>query len=272
MKKKLIVFACLLAFAIPLLCFSEMSDIGYTCDECKYAGSFRMDVTGTETRDGIYGEWIAVVCPECGETYMTYWRAAEGGAGADSAEEPAAESPADPAPAAPEEPAVPETPAEPEPAAPADPAPAEPEAPVAPLQPSVPDSPGSENGGQQNDPPVVVPAESAGPSGQQPSETPVPVPKGNPDVELAAPSREEPRETAPEGGEDVLSTWNPDWGLPALRRRNTIKYPYFSGTYPSRRLDMKGESDALAPIPGVRIYPESMAEGSSILQHMLDGN
>ena len=269
MKKKLIVFACLLAFTIPLLCFSEMSDTGYTCDACKYAGSFRMDVTGTETRDGIYGEWIAVVCPECGETYMTYWRAAAGGAGPDSAEEPAAEPPSDPAPASPEAPAVPETPAEPGPAAPEDPAPAEPEAPAAP--PSSPDTPGSGNGGQPAEPPVAVPAQTAAPSGPQPAETPVPVPQGNPDPAPAgAPSGQAPQEMTPEGGQDA-SAGNPGGSLPGRIRRNLRKYPYFSQAWPSRRLDMAGDPDILAPIPGIRVYPEPPAEGSSILQHMLDG-
>ncbi len=226
-----------------------------------------MIVTGTETRDGIYGEWVDVQCPKCGEHYMTYWRPAEGGA-----EETAADPPAEPAPAAPEEPAVPAAPAEPEPVVPENPAPAEPEAPAAPPQPSVPDAPGNGNGGQQDEPPVIVPAEPAAPSGQQPPETPVPVPQGNPDPAPAAPSGEDPRETAPEGGQGASPAGTPDGGLPAKRRRNTVKYPYFSGAYPSRRLDKEGEPDALAPIPGLRIYPESPAEGSSILQHMLDGN
>ena len=52
------------------------------------------------------------------------------------------------------------------------------------------------------------------------------------------------------------------------QRRNLQKYPYFSAFYPSRRLNLEGDPGALAPIPGIRIYPP---EGSSILQHMLDG-
>ena len=59
--------------------------------------------------------------------------------------------------------------------------------------------------------------------------------------------------------------------LPGRIRRNLRKYPYFSQAWPSRRLDMAGDPDILAPIPGIRVYPEPPAEGSSILQHMLDG-
>ncbi len=55
-------------------------------------------------------------------------------------------------------------------------------------------------------------------------------------------------------------------------RRNIRKYPYFSAQYPSRRLDMPGDPDAWAPVPGVKVYPGDPAEGSSILQRMLHGN
>ena len=54
--------------------------------------------------------------------------------------------------------------------------------------------------------------------------------------------------------------------------RNLLKDPYFSAAYPSRRLNLEGDPDALAPIPGLAVYPEPAAEGSSILRHMLDGN
>ena len=54
--------------------------------------------------------------------------------------------------------------------------------------------------------------------------------------------------------------------------RNLEKYPYFSKTYPSRRLNMPGDPNAVAPIPGERIYPEEPQEGSAILHHMLTGD
>ena len=70
---------------------------------------------------------------------------------------------------------------------------------------------------------------------------------------------------------------NPD---PASRAGNTYlpktrdlkKYPIFSASRPSRRLNLEGDPDAWAPIPGEKIYPPVPEEGSSILRHMLDGD
>jgi hypothetical protein len=55
---------------------------------------------------------------------------------------------------------------------------------------------------------------------------------------------------------------------PRPQTRNYAKYPLFSVYYPSRRLNMEGDPDALANIPGEKIYPIS---GSSLLTEMLNG-
>ena len=56
--------------------------------------------------------------------------------------------------------------------------------------------------------------------------------------------------------------------LPKKRTRNYQKYPVFSIVYPSRRLNMPGDPDVWANIPGEKIYPVS---GSSLLTDMLNG-
>ena len=267
MKKKLAALLCAMALTVPALCVSEMSDTVYTCDACKYAGSFLMVVTGTETREGFPGEWITVQCPQCGEPYTSYWRTT-GDAVAPAGTEPQ-ENPA-PAPAAPEAPAVP--PQEPSADTPA--SPAEPEAPAAPPQESSPDTPAGGSEPAPAEPAVVLLPENQQPSGPQAAETMPPVPAGNPDPAPAnAPSGQEPpRQEAPENSGTVLTAGNPSGDPAAGARRNILKYPYFSAAYPSRRLNLEGDPDALAPIPGLAVYPEPAAEGSSILRHMLDGN
>ena len=55
--------------------------------------------------------------------------------------------------------------------------------------------------------------------------------------------------------------------MPKKQTRNLELYPAFSAAYPARRLNLEGDPAALAPIPGVRIWPE--ADTSSPLQQML---
>ena len=279
MKKKLAALLCIMALVIPALCVSEMSDTVYTCDACKYAGGFLMVSTGTETRDGIPGEWISVQCPQCGAHFMTYWRPT--GEAVVPAEPKPQEEPAPAVPAAPEAPAEPETPAAPaEPEAPAVPAqepspdapvsPAEPEAPAAPPQEPSTDTSGSGNGGQQPEPAVVVPPENQQPSGPQAAETLPPVPAGNP-APADVPSGQVQQEEAGDYGTGTPGG-TPSGKPSADIRRNVQKYPYFSAANPSRRLNLEGDPEALAPIPGMQVYPEPAAEGSSILRRMLEGN
>ena len=50
--------------------------------------------------------------------------------------------------------------------------------------------------------------------------------------------------------------------------RDLQKYPLFSLAYPSRRLNMPGDPEAWAGIPGEKIYPVS---GTSLLIEMING-
>ena len=270
-KKKLAALLCALALAIPALCASEMTEVDYVCDACGYAGHLQMVVTGTVTMDGIPWETIDLQCPQCGITYTTVLNPAPGSTEPEKPEPSGQEPPAEP----PERPAEPEAPVivsqdqEPSPDVPV--SPAEPEAPVAPPQDPSPESSGSGNGGQP-EPPVVLPPEIREPSAPQASETLPPVPAGNPGPASAnVPSGPAPQEPSAEEPDNPPAE-NPA-GNPVSRiRRNLVKYPYFSEAYPSRRLNMEGDPEALAPIPGVQVYPELPAEGSSILQHMLNGD
>jgi hypothetical protein len=63
-----------------------------------------------------------------------------------------------------------------------------------------------------------------------------------------------------------IRTAVPAWPV----RRNIVKYPYFSEAYPARRLDLPGDPEAQAPIPGEKIWP---LEGvPSLLQQILRGD
>ena len=91
-------------------------------------------------------------------------------------------------------------------------------------------------------------------------DTPVPdasSPDPGPGLQTEAPARTE----LPEN----IRTAVPVWPV----RRNIVKYPYFSEAYPARRLDLPGDPEAQAPIPGEKIWP---LEGvPSLLQQMLRG-
>ena len=49
--------------------------------------------------------------------------------------------------------------------------------------------------------------------------------------------------------------------------RNLERYPFFSAAYPFRRLNMEGNPEAQAPLPGVQVWPEG--GGTSPLMRML---
>ena len=76
-----------------------------------------------------------------------------------------------------------------------------------------------------------------------------------------------PKDPDPETDDPVIDT---EWGEHVLpeKTRNYAKYPLFSAYYPSRRLNMEGDPDAWANIPGEKIYPIS---GTSLLAEMLNG-
>ena len=248
MRRKLAALLCALILCVPGLCASEMTDVSYPCDAegCGYEGPFAVAVTGTETRGGAPGEWFAVQCPRCGTVLLTSWRQTGPAEPPPAAPEQPADPPReDPPPAAPEQPVTAPPREEPPPAAPEQPVTAPPAAPL-----------------PETQPPEVRPPEA----------TPPPVPGENPLPE--APVQPAPGGSAGSGRtpEQDAGTALPEDGASGSRqqapRRNLVKYPYFSSFYPSRRLNLEGDPEALAPVPGIRIYP---AEGTSILQHMLDG-
>ena len=89
-----------------------------------------------------------------------------------------------------------------------------------------------------------------------------------PGVENGAGGQEaSPKDPDPETDDPVIDT---EWGEHVLpeKTRNYAKYPLFSAYYPSRRLNMEGDPDAWANIPGEKIYPIS---GTSLLAEMLNG-
>ena len=223
-------FALLCALVLlPALCMSETTETGYTCDNCDYEGSFSVVVTGTEVRDGAPGEWYEIRCPNCGSSVASSWRQTG----------PAVVS-------------QPET------------------------------NTGSGNSGKTESP-ADPPKESSGSGTEnQPAQTDPPKPTAPPTLPPVAPDtssssssgssssgqvQKEPEVTAPPktpsaGGKPARVQDEPVC-------RNTLKYPHFSAAYPSRRLNLRADPEAWAPIPGPKIYPADPAEGSSILQRML---
>ena len=123
----------------------------------------------------------------------------------------------------------------------------------------------------QPDTAQTAPVSGPDPADSQPqtaAEPLPPVPEENPAPEQPAPQPGEAPE--PDSGDD-----KPDPASQAntyvRNRRNLKKYPIFSASRPSRRLNLEGDPDAWAPIPGEKIYPPVPEEGSSFLRHMLDG-
>ena len=76
-----------------------------------------------------------------------------------------------------------------------------------------------------------------------------------------------PEDPDPETDDPLIDT-NRGEHIPPEKTRNYDKYPLFSVYYPSRRLNMEGDPDAWANIPGEKIYPIS---GTSLLAEMLNG-
>ena len=235
MKRKLLPLLCALILCVPGLCASEMTEVPYPCDAegCGYEGPFSVVVTGTETRDGAPGEWISVQCPQCGTPLLTSWRQT---------------GPAEP-------PATAEPPRE-------DPPPAEPEPPV--TAPPATDPPTAA-------PPPTQPPEARPPETAPPQVTLPPVPAETPPPAVGGGGAESGRTPEPDPGESGTNAGTEEFSgsRNGQKRRNLQKYPYFSSFWPARRLNLEGDPDAWAPVPGIRIYPAE--ESTSILQHMLDG-
>ena len=66
--------------------------------------------------------------------------------------------------------------------------------------------------------------------------------------EPTAASSEEPAPSLPEYNE--ANTWQ------GPVTRNLFRFPVFSRTYPSRRLNLEGDPEARAEVPGEKIWPE----------------
>ena len=283
MKKRIFALLCALGLLLPALCSA------YTCDSCDYEGPFTEVVTGEEVRDGAPGQWYATVCPNCGTPSAAIppsWRQT-GPAVADPPPQTVQTNPeppkSDPAPQQEENSGQPVT-VQPEAeaqspgtgkAAPEEPA-------LPPAQSEVPaGSGGTENAVQtvpeqpssQQDTAQVPPVSGPEPADAQPqpaAEPLPPVPEGN----------SAPEQPAPQPGNAPAAETAADNPDPASRAGNTYlpktrdlkKYPIFSASRPSRRLNLEGDPDAWAPIPGEKIYPPVPEEGSSILRHMLDGD
>lgn len=283
MKKRIFALMCALGLLLPALCSA------YTCDSCDYEGPFTEVVTGEEVRDGAPGVWYVMVCPSCGAPSPAIppsWRQT-GPAVADPPPQTVQTNPeppkSDPAPQQEENSGQPVT-VQPEAEAqsPGTGNAASEEPALPPAQSEVPaGSGGTENAVQtvpeqpssQQDTAQVPPVSGPEPADAQPqpaAEPLPPVPEGN----------SAPEQPAPQPGNAPAAETAADNPDPASRAGNTYlpktrdlkKYPIFSASRPSRRLNLEGDPDAWAPIPGEKIYPPVPEEGSSILRHMLDGD
>ena len=283
MKKRIFALMCALGLLLPALCSA------YTCDSCDYEGPFTEVVTGEEVRDGAPGVWYVMVCPSCGAPSPAIppsWRQT-GPAVADTPPQTVQTNPeppkSDPAPQQEEnsgQPVTVQPEAEAQSPGTGNAAPEEPALP--PAQSEVPaGSGGTENAVQtvpeqpssQQDTAQVPPVSGPEPADAQPqpaAEPLPPVPEGN----------SAPEQPAPQPGNAPAAETAADNPDPASRAGNTYlpktrdlkKYPIFSASRPSRRLNLEGDPDAWAPIPGEKIYPPVPEEGSSFLRHMLDGD
>ena len=136
-----------------------------------------------------------------------------------------------------------------------------------------PEPPSGDSSGNGAEEPAVIPAQ---PPAQQPAQQTVtqtqpPVaPDSQPAPAAEAPAGQPAAEPVPQEAAEEPAPRQETSGKPV--RRNLRKYPYFSVAFPSRRLDLEGDPDAWAPVPGIKVYPAEPEEGSSILQRMLKGN
>ena len=125
----------------------------------------------------------------------------------------------------------------------------------------------SGNEGEGSDPPVLPPQ----PAEETKTDPLPPVAPDRPAAPAQAAPAPEPQPAAAPAPQEPVN--DPPPAPPSGPvRRNLRKYPAFSSAYPSRRLNMPGDPEAWAPIPGEKIYPADPEEGSSILQRMLHGN
>ena len=291
MKRLFFAFLCVLLLCVPILCMSETTEIAYACDTCGNQDICSVIVTGEGEMGGAWGEYYDVVC-QCGACLFSSWRQT----GPAPAAEP--EPPVVP-PAEPEyhRPVNNDPPAEPEYIQPVkndtptntgsgDP-------PAVVVQPQSQTQSQSQSGVKPEEP-VTLPSSSGGNSGSSgggtPAVTVVNAPAQQAQSEALPPvvlGGDAPIQSAQAGGESAVggqkaSSENsePEKTVSAAggnggiyipqkpKIRNYQKYPVFSIAYPSRRLNMEGDPDAWAHIPGEKIYPVS---GASLLTEMLNG-
>lgn len=281
MKRKCFTILCVLSLCVSLAAVSDTTETTYMCDNCNVQDICDKIETRLETEGEALIQYYNVCCRHCGEViFEGSYLVSAVSPPADS--EPPADPPADPVYIPPEDNDPPadtatgETPAvvvqsqpQPQQQTQSQPA-AQPEQPVT-IPASTGGSSGSSGGGTPAVTVVDVPAQQAQPASLSPVVVGVDtqarsVPSEGEDASggQGAPSENPDPETdataaAPNGGVFIP---------PRPQPRNYAKYPLFSVYYPSRRLNMEGDPDAWANIPGEKIYPIS---GSSLLTEMLNG-
>ena len=273
MKKKCLALVCAILLAWPALSLPEEET--WQCDSCDANGPATV-VTGEEGWSGDnYGREMFYYCGSCGVLLSSSWQGLDPPVPEPQPEpqpqpqpepqpqpQPEPESPSQPEPQP--EPAVQvETPVQPEPQP--EPA-AQPEPEPAVVLPEVPSggSSGSPPADSGNGAPVQLPSGGDVPvsSGKTQEEMPPVIPQSQDSAPQAAPPAAEVSEAAEEEPEawDAMNdppVTQPPAGVQDTRRnsRNLQKYPVFSVFWPSRRLNMEGDPEAKAPIPGEKIWP-----------------
>lgn len=281
MKRKCFTILCVLSLCVSLAAVSDTTEITYMCDNCNVQDICDKIETRLETEGEALIQYYNVCCRHCGEViFEGSYLVSAVSPPADS--EPPVDPPADPVYIPPEDNDPP-----------ADTATGETPAVVVQSQPQSQQQTQSQPAAQPEQP-VTIPASTGGSSGSSGGGTPavtvvdVPAQQAQPAslspvvVGVDTQARSVPSEGEDASGGQGAPSENPDpetdataaapnegvFIAPRPQTRNYAKYPLFSVYYPSRRLNMEGDPDAWANIPGEKIYPIS---GSSLLTEMLNG-
>lgn len=281
MKRKCFTILCVLSLCVSLAAVSDTTETTYMCDNCNVQDICDKIETRLETEGEALIQYYNVCCRHCGEViFEGSYLVSAVSPPADS--EPPVDPPADPVYIPPEDNDPP-----------ADTATGETPAVVVQSQPQ-PQQQTQSQPAAQPEQPVTIPASTGGSSGSSGGGTPavtvvdVPAQQVQPAslspvvVGVDTQARSVPSEGEDASGGQGAPSENPDpetdataaapnegvFIPPRPKTRNYAKYPLFSVYYPSRRLNMEGDPDAWANIPGEKIYPIS---GSSLLTEMLNG-
>lgn len=285
MKRKCFAFLCVLSLCVPLLAKTDTTEITYMCESCEIQDICDMVDTRLEAEGEALMQYFDVCCRHCGKALFEGARQVGTVTPEDSGSDtPQSDPPADPptesaavAPVDPDPPAntgsgdSPAVVVQPQPQSQSESQPAaRPEEPVT-LPSSSGDSSGSSGGTAQAVTVVEAPASQAQPEALSPVVVGGEESSAQPDApggEGGATGQDaSPEDPDPETDDPLIDT-NRGEHIPPEKTRNYDKYPLFSVYYPSRRLNMEGDPDAWANIPGEKIYPIS---GSSLLTEMLNG-